>query len=213
MKELDSKKYLMLEQAEAAEVLLSLSKARVLMPFMRETLSLSEAAKILGLKPSSTHYHIQKLLKLGLIELVRTEQNRGRLQKYYCASAQHFLIPSALMHLPTVLEKMYERIVIYNQSFVERLVEQEELGLAVFLSEDGLIEFEPVHVEEGKLSSLHAQLETAFLPQYSLIKLNEKQAIKLVNVLNEIQEEARAAEPKSEQKYLLGLSLIPFEES
>jgi len=48
--------------------------------------SLTELSKRLGLAPSTIHYHLKRLEKLGLIEVSRVEQRGNVLVKYYRAS-------------------------------------------------------------------------------------------------------------------------------
>lgn len=43
--------------------------------------------------PSNLYYHLNKLLRSGLVTVVRSEQRRGALEKYYRAVARGFSVP------------------------------------------------------------------------------------------------------------------------
>ena len=58
--------------------------------------SLTELSKRLGLAPSTVHYHLKKLEKLGLVEVSRVEQRGNLLVKYYRASEDISVLGRAL---------------------------------------------------------------------------------------------------------------------
>lgn len=96
------KAWRVIEDADAARALADPEEQRYLLPFIREELSLSEAARRLEVKPNALLYHIDKLLALGLLEVARVEPRRGRASKLYRASAERFFIPFSLTQADTV---------------------------------------------------------------------------------------------------------------
>lgn len=64
-------------------------RIRLLQAFCEESTT-KQVADRLGEKPTKLYHHVEALEKVGLIELSRTRQNRGTLEKYYLAVARTF---------------------------------------------------------------------------------------------------------------------------
>lgn len=58
----------------------------------REEATVKEIADYLGEVPAKIHYHIKKLERAGIIELVRTKEIKGIIAKYYYLTATNYLI-------------------------------------------------------------------------------------------------------------------------
>ena len=71
-------------------------RLRILEVLCQEARTTKQVAQILGEKPTKLYHHVEALEKVGLIELRRTRQNRGTLEKYYLAIARGFLADSGL---------------------------------------------------------------------------------------------------------------------
>lgn len=82
-----------LNSAEAAEFFVRPGSFRHLEPFMQSECTLSEAGKRLGLSNSHMSYWLNKLLGLGLIELVRIERRGRHRVPLYRAVAHKFTVP------------------------------------------------------------------------------------------------------------------------
>lgn len=58
----------------------------------REASTVKEIADYLGEVPAKVHYHIKKLEKVGIVEIVRTKEVKGIVAKYYYLTAENFQI-------------------------------------------------------------------------------------------------------------------------
>lgn len=58
----------------------------------KEEATVKEIADYLGEVPAKIHYHIKKLERAGIIELVRTKEIKGIIAKYYYLTATNYLI-------------------------------------------------------------------------------------------------------------------------
>ncbi|MGL5244429.1 MAG: ArsR/SmtB family transcription factor, partial [Sarcina sp.] len=54
----------------------------------REAATVKEIADFFGEVPAKVHYHIKKLEKAGILELVRTKEIKGIIAKYYYLTAE-----------------------------------------------------------------------------------------------------------------------------
>lgn len=67
------------------------TRAHALTVFTERPASTKEIAAELKKSVSAVWYHVDKLLKLGCIELVRSEPRRGAVEHFYRATVRHFL--------------------------------------------------------------------------------------------------------------------------
>ena len=65
----------------------------------------SELARTLGAAVSNVSYHIRVLRELECVELTRTEQRRGTLQHFYCATVEPWLVNEQLARLPAAFRR------------------------------------------------------------------------------------------------------------
>ncbi len=130
------------EDADAARVLADPKRRRYLLPFILEELSLSEAARRLNVKPNSLLYHIDRLLKLELLEVTQVKKRRGRSSKLYRASAERFFIPFSLTQADTVQGLSAENSVRLERMFQRSLIgaemdQADDWGIAIYVMNDG----------------------------------------------------------------------------
>ena len=78
---------------EAANLLSDPAQLELLEPFFRGDVVLGELAKELGVKLNTLLYRVNKLVDLGLVEVVREEPRRGKPVKVYRAAARVFFVP------------------------------------------------------------------------------------------------------------------------
>ena len=78
---------------EAANLLADPAQLELLEPFFRGDVVLGELAKERGLKLNTLLYRVNKLVDLGLVEVVREEPRRGKPVKVYRAAARAFFVP------------------------------------------------------------------------------------------------------------------------
>jgi DNA-binding transcriptional ArsR family regulator len=75
------------------DLLLKLSSARCLAPFIRTEHTLGTAAKELEMPASSLAYHVGRFRKAGLVDVVRLEPRAGKPIPVYRATADQFEVP------------------------------------------------------------------------------------------------------------------------
>ena len=88
---------LRIEAPDQVAVFLDSKRRRILVSFMGRERSLSEAAAALAIPLNLLAYHVGRLLRLGLLQVVREQKRAGRPIRYYRAAADSFLIPAAAM--------------------------------------------------------------------------------------------------------------------
>lgn len=76
------------------------TRAHALAVFTERPASTKEIAAELGKSVSAVWYHVDKLLQLGCIELVRSERRRGAMEHFYRATVRHFLDRETWENLP-----------------------------------------------------------------------------------------------------------------
>ncbi len=74
-------------------------RLRVLEAMSDEEATTKQVAGRIGEKPTKLYHHVEALRDAGLIELVRTKQNRGTLEKYYRPVARRFTVKRELLAL------------------------------------------------------------------------------------------------------------------
>lgn len=72
----------------------------------KEAATVKEIADYLGEVPAKVHYHIKKLEKVGILELVRTKEIKGIIAKYYYLTAENFVIEAEEINKQT--KKVYK---------------------------------------------------------------------------------------------------------
>jgi predicted ArsR family transcriptional regulator len=76
------------------------TRAHALTVFTERPASTKEIAAERKESVSAVWYHVDKLLKLGCIELVRSEQRRGAMEHFYRATVRHFFDTKTWESLP-----------------------------------------------------------------------------------------------------------------
>jgi predicted transcriptional regulator len=82
-----------IERQDAIDFLIDLNKLRWLQPFMVGECTMAQVAQALGEDLSLLSRQVQRMLKMGLIEVTHIETRKGRAIKHYPASADEFFIP------------------------------------------------------------------------------------------------------------------------
>ena len=72
----------------------------------KEAATVKEIADYLGEVPAKVHYHIKKLERVGILELVRTKEIKGIIAKYYYLTAENFVIEAEEINKQT--KKVYK---------------------------------------------------------------------------------------------------------
>jgi DNA-binding transcriptional ArsR family regulator len=83
--------------AAAAAVFAVDRQRRLVESLIGSAMTLSALAHAVEMPLSLAHYHVARLLALGLIEIEREERRAGRAVKHYRAAAWRFFVPAELL--------------------------------------------------------------------------------------------------------------------
>ena len=209
------------EDADAAQALTDPKEQRYLLPFIREELSLSEAASRLGVKPNALLYHVNKLLELGLLEVSQVKQRKGRASKLYRASAERFFIPFSLTQADTVESLSAETNVRSERALQRDLIAAEtkvsdDWGVAIYVMADGGLSIDLIasreHPTEDTAFILNAE-HPAVWSSWLELNLSFEEAKELQNELVDLWNRYKQRSNPSELKYTLRLGLTPVKKS
>lgn len=104
--------------------------------FCKNVCTTKQAAEAMGEPPTKLYHHVEILKEAGVIELVKTKQNRGTVEKYYKTVASNIKISPDLLESPAtseivsnelynlVKDKIAETLQGVTKSFEEYLVEK-----------------------------------------------------------------------------------------
>lgn len=206
-----------IEDADAARALTDSKQQRYLLPFIREELSLSEAARRLEVRPNTLLYHVNKLLALGLLEVAQVKQRRGRASKLYRASAERFFIPFSLTQADTVESFSIDNSVQFERRFQRDLIAAEievgdDWGVAIYVMADGSLSIDLTSSRE------HPTEDTAFIlndehpavwSSWLELNLSFKEAKTLQKELVDLWSRYKQRSNPDELSYTLRLGLAP----
>ena len=105
MKEIEA-----ISHPEAAQILTDTAQLRLLEPFFRGEVSLSDVAKKLGMKLNTLLYRVNKFTELGILDIAREVPRKGRATKLYRASAKAFFVPFEATSSATVKDLLFNLI-------------------------------------------------------------------------------------------------------
>lgn len=108
--------------SEAANALLSEKGAEILHTFIPEALSLSDAAKRLDMKLNTLLYQVNRLLKLGILQISGTKKQNGKTVKLYQTVAEQFAVPFTLTSAATSQELITQIAQVPLDSFMANIV-------------------------------------------------------------------------------------------
>lgn len=208
----------MITDETAARLLTNTDSARRLEPFMKREVTSSEAAKELGLKLPQLLYHVNRLIKLGLLEVVREQKRGGRAVKFYRATADTFFVPFQVTPSETLERLLYDLSTpqekLFHRESARVLQKQSPIwGLAVSCDADGIrISLTPHkdgHVETA--STFFSPDAEALFATDSTLMLEFQTAKAMQKDLYELYKSyAKKQNPKG-QAYAVRLGLTPLE--
>ncbi len=102
---------------DVARALTQLKTTQLLEPFMKRELTLSDAAKDLEVKLPKLHYHVNKFMEFGLLEVTRMEARAGRPLKHYRSTAHTFFVPYHLTPSETLAQLLGDLMVPSEMRF------------------------------------------------------------------------------------------------
>ena len=108
--------------SEAANALLSEKGAEILHTFIPKALSLSDAAQRLDIKLNTLHYQVNRLIKLGILQITGTKKQNGKTVKLYQTVAEKFAVPFTLTSAATSQELITQIAQVPLDSFMANIV-------------------------------------------------------------------------------------------
>lgn len=86
-----------IESLEQVRAVADELRLRILDHLAREPLTVTQLGERLGVSPAKVHYHVGELVRVGLVRLVETRENRGILEKYYRAAGRDIHIAEGVL--------------------------------------------------------------------------------------------------------------------
>ncbi|WP_042699252.1 ArsR/SmtB family transcription factor [Thermococcus sp. PK] len=154
---------------ELAQILANETSLLILGLLQEKTLSMSEIAKELGLPMSTVSYHIDKMVRVGLVEIAGKKYGK-RLQevKLYRAASKPILLLPRGMSVKKRFLGVLEKIQIIS------------LGIAGLLASGVYVLFDRLLQEEPQLAAKNATYAIERAPSPGLEDINETVTPKLV---------------------------------
>lgn len=122
-------------------------KILALFRFDSEPLTVKQMADKLAEVPSKVHYHVKKLEKIGVLEIVKTQERSGIIEKFYLPTAEKFLVDRVVRtstdnncedEQDNMLSLIMKEVNNNIDSFRENLIENEDSG-RLFSQLDGYL--------------------------------------------------------------------------
>ena len=216
-----SRKWLRIEEPEAARIVTDPAARRFLLPFIGQERPVSKVATELEVDTSSMLYRVRQFVRLGLIEEVRVEPRQGRPIRYYCGVADGFFVPFQATSLttqmslsPHAFSQLQARL---NESIGQAWLAacgEHHLGMLVFRNAEGNITHNIVpDPEDDRPNRFFDQLLEPDAPAvwdtWGNLRLTQADAKALQIEIATILKQYRPKEKEGEQEYLLRLAMAP----
>ena len=112
-----------LHTSQAAGFFVHRTHVRHLSPFMDQECSLAEAAQVLEISKSRMSYWVNKLLEMGLIEVLRIEKRGKHRVPIYRSVAEVFRVPLTLIPLTSGESLLEVQRLKFDQQLEESLIQ------------------------------------------------------------------------------------------
>lgn len=166
-------------------------RRRILECFSAAPTTTKQVANQLGENPTKLYHHVGKLLKAGLIELVKTKQNRGTVERYYQAAAKKFAVDQQLL----------------SPSPKARAVVGELQAMVVNALQASLSDARESFPDLNKLDRASLPIAT----KQTRIRTSQKKILRLSHKLQKFGEECQASHDENgELEYNLTLAFFPI---
>lgn len=127
------KKYFVIETLEQMKVVSDPLRIQLITMLLVEELTGKQLAERIGQSPSRIHYHLKELETNGFIEVKRTEEKNGIIQKFYRSTAFDFVISEELLpHLREDTTFAQEIIVNQLRSAISRVYKSPDSSFQKF---------------------------------------------------------------------------------
>jgi DNA-binding transcriptional ArsR family regulator len=152
-----------LENLEQIKVLADPLRVRVLEAFCEERTT-KQVAELLGEKQTKLYHHVDALERVGLIELARTRQNRGTVEKYYLAIARTFRANARVFQAKRgnkeaeALAQMVASIFDTTSAEIASLIDAGEDAQKT-MEEEAMVTFLEIRASEKELDAIRRKLK------------------------------------------------------
>ncbi|MGC5327600.1 ArsR/SmtB family transcription factor [Brevibacillus sp. SYSU BS000544] len=127
------KKYFVIETLEQMKAVSDPLRIQLITMLLVEELTGKQLAERIGQSPSRIHYHLKELETNGFIEVKRTEEKNGIIQKFYRSTALDFVISEELLpHLREDTTFAQEIIVNQLRSAISRVYKSPDSSFQKF---------------------------------------------------------------------------------
>lgn len=189
---------------DAIVLLADVRGLRMLTPFLRQTHTLTSAARVLGRPASSLAHWVPRFVEAGLLERRGTQRRAGAAMPRYRAVARKLVIPFELIPFDTRIRLLDDARLRILRRFMdgmdEALAASRSFGLsfAAFGDEGSVVDLEESTAERARRS---------FTDGWRTIELTEDDALELSRELEALV--TRYAERSGPTTYLLHAGVAP----
>jgi len=130
------KRYLVIETLDQVRAVSDPLRLQILTKLIRQEYTGKQLATLLSASASKVHYHLKELETQGFVEVVRTEEKNGIVQKFYRAVAYDFVFSEDL--LPTLGDDsslLQESMLNQLREAISRIYEAPEESFRMFANE------------------------------------------------------------------------------
>ena len=210
------------DDPEAARVLMDPGARRALEPFIGRERSAQEAAREAGLPLTTLAYRVRQYLRLGLLTETGRRARAGRAVRLYRAAEALFvpfssteLLTATMMGEAAFVEMQRRLVRSIGEAWVRAAGDQREIGLHLFRDSAGrlLRNVEPLPDPErpgGFFLDLLGQGAPAVWDSSGVIRLRHEDAKRLQHELASVVRRYIPLEASTEQAYIVRLALAPL---
>ncbi len=210
---------LIIDNHEAAKILLRVSPADYLGPFFKEPTSLSEAAKRYEVEISKYYYWVKKYRQFGLLKIAYERKRKGKSIKYYLTTAKQFIVLigqdlSVLREYYSHAVKTYSDLIIDGQiSALAQTGKQLALSLTVDQVNTINTRIELLEKDDSRVNIMDAliksDLPAAFTTWYHM-PLKYEDAKEMQKRLRDLFLEYHKKSEAKQSGYLINLAFVPY---
>ncbi|WP_432408590.1 ArsR/SmtB family transcription factor [Wukongibacter sp. M2B1] len=155
--------------------------------------TVKQIADEMGEVPAKVHYHVKKMEKIGILELMYTKEINGIIAKYYSPTAESFMVKNSNLESP-----MFKHFLDKTQSLIANVFDD---GKKIFLEQlDSDNVYNSQDSEDGFLTS-------------SYVYLTQEQYCKLQRYIKELSEANTKKDSDGKEKYFLLSSIIKIKDN
>lgn len=157
------KRYFIVETLEQLRTISDALRLQILSMLVKEEHTGKQLSTLLSISASKIHYHLKELENQGFVEIVRTEEKNGILQKFYRAVAFDYVISEEL--LPSIRDDsslLQESMINQLRTGINRIYDAPEESFRYFAEED---KKPPILVGNGEVKAPREEIK-AWLQKY-----------------------------------------------